>query len=219
MGQKFKGLIFDLDGVIVNTAKYHFLAWKQIADELNIVFTERDNERLKGVSRVESFEKILEIGSKILNGKDKEYYCRKKNNIYVNYINSLDENEILPGAKEFLIDSREKGYLLAIGSASKNALRILEQLNIINLFDAIIDGTKVTKAKPDPEVFVKGAQALGVAPDRCIVFEDSFAGIEAAQNAGMTGIGIGDRENLPKAVFCLSGFEKITIEELIKRLE
>ena len=213
-----KGLLFDLDGVIVDTAKYHFLAWKKLADELQIPFDEKDNERLKGVSRMASFEIILSLGNRSMTEDEKEACCKKKNDIYVDYIQKLEQNEILPGVKEFILDAKENGYKIALGSASKNAPLILDRLDIQNLFDEVIDGTKVSKAKPDPEVFLKGAEALQIAPENCIVFEDSTAGIEAAHNGQMKTVGIGKKENLLEADIVIPGFTGIKIELLDKVL-
>ncbi len=213
-----KGLLFDLDGVIVDTAKYHYLAWKELADKLNLPFTEKDNERLKGVSRMKSFEIILEIGGLELSGEEKEKYCTVKNEIYLEYIHQLKQEEVLPGVNEFLTDAREKGYRIALGSASKNAGVILSRLNLTEAFDAVIDGTKVKSAKPDPEVFLLGAKELGLKKEACIVFEDARAGVEAAHNGGMKAVGIGTRENLPNADICIPGLFNIKINELVKQL-
>ncbi len=210
-----KGLIFDLDGVIVDTAKYHFLAWQDLAKELDIEFTIEDNERLKGVSRVRSFQIILEIGEVEMPETEQEIYCTKKNQKYVEYIQTLTKDDCLPGAYEFIADAREKGYKIALGSASKNARFILNKLELTELFDTIADGTTVTKAKPDPEVFIQGARGMALDYKDCIVFEDSFAGIDAAHAAGMIAVGIGDPEQLPKADVCYPGFEGLTIESLM----
>ncbi len=214
-----KGLIFDLDGVIVDTAKYHYLAWKALADELNIVFTEMDNERLKGVSRMKSLEIILEIGNKRMSEEQKEKYCNKKNEAYLEYIYQLREDEVLPGVKDFLQEARRKGYKIALGSASKNANLILSKLNLLSFFHAVIDGTKVEKAKPDPEVFLLGAEQLGVSEKSCIVFEDAKAGVEAAHNGGMKAVGIGTPENLPNADICIPGLNHITIDEILDNID
>ena len=214
-----KGLLFDLDGVIVDTAKYHYLAWKEIAEELGIEFTKKDNELLKGVSRVRSFEIILEVGHKTMEKAQQEFYCEKKNNVYLEYIKKLTADEILPGVSKFLTDAREKGYKIALGSASKNAPLILNNLGLTPLFDALIDGTKVSKAKPDPEVFALGAKELGLANEECIVFEDAAAGIEAAHNAGMYGVGIGTPEALPEADMHMPGFDGVTIEQILETLK
>lgn len=214
-----KGLLFDLDGVIVDTAKYHYLAWKEIAKELGIDFTEEDNERLKGVSRIRSFEIILEIGGKTMTQEEIEEWCTKKNDVYLTYIKKLEEDEILPGVRTFLEDVKKKGYKISLGSASKNSNLILERLGLLDVFDEIIDGTKTTKAKPDPEVFVLGAKALGFACEDCIVFEDAVAGIEAAHSGGMQAVGIGSKERLPEADFNIPGFLGVTIEEIEEALK
>ena len=200
-----KGLLFDLDGVIVDTARYHYLAWKELAQELGIPFTREDNERLKGVSRNRSFEIILEIGNRQMEEAQKEYYCTRKNGIYLEYLQTLSEKDILPGVQEFLEAARAKGYRTALGSASKNAVFILEKLNLSESFDAV---------KPDPEVFLNGAAALGLAGCDCIVFEDAAAGIKAAHAGGMRAVGIGKPEILSEADYVIRGFEKITIEEI-----
>lgn len=198
--KEVKGTIFDLDGVIVDTAKYHYLAWKRLAnEELGFDFTEEQNEMLKGVSRVRSLEILLELSGQTRTKEEQEALCAKKNDWYVDSIKTIDESEILKGAKDYLIQLRSKGVLISLGSASKNAVPILEGLGIIGLFDAIIDGNKVSKAKPDPEVFLKGAEALGLDPKDCVVFEDSAAGIEAAKAGGMYAVGIGTPEALPLA--------------------
>ncbi len=197
--RKYDACLFDLDGVLVDTAKYHFLAWKRLADELNIPFDEEDNERLKGVSRMASLEIILSLGDVSLTEKEKVELATKKNEWYRAYILKMDPSEILPGALELLEDLRERGIKLALGSASKNAPTILEVTGLAPYFDAVVDGNSVSKAKPDPEVFLIGARSLGVEPVRCVVFEDAIAGIEAAKNAGMLAIGVGDPETLTEA--------------------
>lgn len=209
-----KGLLFDLDGVLVDTAKYHFLAWKKIADELGIEFTEKDNERLKGVSRDRSFSIILEIGGCALPQEERADYCSRKNSFYLDYIMEITGDEILPGAREFLEDVKRKGYKIALGSASKNSKVILDRLQLTDLFDAIVDGTNVHTAKPDPEVFLKGAKDLHLSNGECIVFEDAEAGIEAAHRGGMLAVGIGSRDLLTEADINIPGFAGITIEEI-----
>ena len=218
MSKAWKGLLFDLDGVLVDTAKYHYLAWKQLANRLGIDFTERDNERLKGVSRMASFEIILEIGGKTMSEAEKEACCAEKNDIYVQYIRQLREDELFPGVREFLTDARAKGYRTALGSASKNSMMILERLKIVDLFDAIVDGTKVSRAKPDPEVFLAGAKELGLLPEECIVFEDAVAGVEAAHRGGMAAVGIGTREALPAADIVVPGLGGLNVMEITERL-
>ncbi|HVW98438.1 MAG TPA: beta-phosphoglucomutase [Mucilaginibacter sp.] len=209
-----KACIFDLDGVIVDTAVYHYKAWKRLANELGFDFTEHDNEQLKGVSRVRSLEIILEIGGITKTPAEREELASRKNNWYVEMINQMTPAEILPGAKEFLESCRSAGIKTALGSASKNSTTILNKIDLADLFDVIIDGNHVSKAKPDPEVFLKGAEALGVSPSACIVFEDAIAGVEAAINGGMKVVGIGSPEVLNRANIVVSGLDKINLEML-----
>ncbi len=209
-----KACLFDLDGVIVDTAKYHYLAWKRLATELGFEFTEEDNERLKGVSRMESLEILLDIGGVSFDKDTKEAFAAKKNTWYVEYISKMDSSEILPGVLNFLNELKEKGIKISLGSVSKNAMTILSNVGIVEYFDAVIDGTKITHAKPDPEVFLKGAEEVGVEPMYCVVFEDAQAGIEAAINAGMYSIGVGSPEILSRANFVISDFEEMTVDKL-----
>jgi beta-phosphoglucomutase len=204
--------IFDLDGVIVDTAKYHFLAWKRLADSLGINFTEEDNERLKGVSRMASLEIILEIGKLKPDDRLKLEYATLKNNWYVEYISKMTPAEILPGCVRFIEEVRNANIRTAIGSASKNTPMILERVGIKDLFDAVADGNNITKAKPDPEVFLKAAEMVGVKPENCVVFEDAQAGVQAAINAGMLCIGIGSPDILTKANFVVPGLYEMTLE-------
>lgn len=211
--------IFDLDGVIVDTAKYHFLAWKNLAEELNINFTEKDNERLKGVSRVRSLEIILELGNKTLPKEDFDNYLVQKNEEYLEYIDKMDESEILPDVLKTLKFLKEKGCPIVLGSASKNARRILKQVHLMDYFEAVVDGNDVSKAKPDPEVFVIGAQKVGVKNKSCVVFEDSVAGIQASNTAGMMSIGIGSKAVLGEADYVFADFTEMSdgfLNKLIK---
>jgi beta-phosphoglucomutase len=210
-----KGLLFDLDGVIVDTAKYHYLAWKKIANGLHAPFTLMDNERLKGVSRARSLEIILEIANLGLPEQMQTELCEQKNRLYLEMINELTADDILAGAGEFLRDAREQGYQLALGSASKNAEFILNKLGLTDSFDIIIDGTTVSKAKPDPEVFQRGARELGLNNGECLVFEDSIAGVEAAHRGGMKAVGIGSRALLPAADLHIPGFQQISIGHIV----
>jgi beta-phosphoglucomutase len=196
---KIKACLFDLDGVVVDTAKYHYLAWSRLAKSLGFDFTEKDNERLKGVSRMRSLEILLSIGKVNPSEEEKLKMAQEKNNWYVEYISKLDESEILPGVKDFLIELRQNGIKIALGSASKNSMMILNNLNLTSYFDAIVDGNKVSKAKPDPEVFLLGASELEVQPSQCVVFEDAQAGIDAAKAANMKVIGIGQKDVLLNA--------------------
>ena len=211
---KIKACLFDLDGVVVDTAKYHYLAWKKIADDLGFDFSEFDNECLKGVSRMESLDILLEIGKIKVDLRTKEELADTKNSLYVSYIQKMTPEEILPGVIKFLDELHTSGILIALGSASKNALSILDKINITHKFDAVIDGNKVSKAKPDPEVFLKGAAELGIDPQYCLVFEDAQAGIDAARNGGMHIIGIGQPENLKNAEYVIPGFEKMNLDQL-----
>ncbi|MFN3328564.1 MAG: beta-phosphoglucomutase [Fervidobacterium pennivorans] len=209
---KPKACIFDLDGVIVDTAKYHYLAWKRLAKELGFEFTEKDNERLKGVSRMESLEILLSVGGiKIDDENVKLQLAEKKNKWYVEYINQMTKDEILPGVIEFLELLKSAGIKVAIGSASKNTITILERIGLKDFFDVIIDGTKISKAKPDPEVFLKAAEELGVRPEECCVFEDAVAGIQAAKSAGMKVIGVGDPTILKDADKVIQSFQGQTL--------
>lgn len=215
-----KAFIFDLDGVIVDTAKYHFLAWQKIADELNIDFTLEHNELLKGVSRVRSLDIILELGKVTSSQEDKNKWLVQKNEEYLSYLVDMDQSELLPGVMTVLQFLKDKKQPIALGSASKNARPILEKTGIISYFDAIVDGNDVTNAKPDPEVFLIAAQQLGITPENSIVFEDSVAGVQAANIAKMTSIGIGDKKNLHEAQFIFDDFTQIEtsfLENLISK--
>lgn len=204
-----RGAIFDLDGVIVDTAKYHYLAWSSLAERLGFEFTAADNERLKGVSRVESLKILLEIGGVEAGEAERLKMAEEKNKEYVEYISRLEPAEILPGAKEYLQQLRQQGVKIALGSASKNAAFILDRLGIAELFDAVIDGTKVSKAKPDPEVFLAASEALGLAPADCVVFEDAAAGVEAGKAAGCRVVGIGSSEVLFAADRVIWGLDEL----------
>jgi len=211
---KIRACIFDLDGVIVDTAKYHFIAWKQLADELGFVFTHEHNELLKGVSRMQSLEILLKIGNIQLNEQEKQFYADQKNERYVGYVMKMTPDEILPGVVAFLNQLKTENIKIALGSASKNAPVILEQTGIAHLFDAVIDGNQVSNAKPDPEVFLMGAKKLNVAPLDCVVFEDAMAGIEAAKAGSMMCVGVGDPEILEMADLVISGFTDFTVKQL-----
>lgn len=204
-----KGAIFDLDGVIVDTAKYHYLAWASLADELGFKFTEEDNERLKGVSRMRSLDILLEVGGLEFEEAERQAMAEKKNRLYVEYISRLEESELLPGVKEYLTGLRSRGIGIALGSASKNAEFILNKLNITDLFDAVVDGNKVSLAKPDPEVFLIAAQEIGLQPDGCVVFEDAEAGVQAGKAAGMKVVGIGKPEVLKEADLVVKGLYEL----------
>ncbi len=215
-----KACLFDLDGVLVDTAKYHYLAWKRLAEELGFYFSVQNNERLKGVSRMASLDILLEVGKiNNLGDRTKLAMADKKNQWYLEYISKMTPDEILPGVIDFLQQLKTQGIKIALGSASKNAGIILERVNITSFFDAIIDGNKVSNAKPDPEVFLLGAKTLQLNPEQCVVFEDAAAGIEAARRAGMKNVGVGDPAILHKANLIIPGFENLQWLNLCERLE
>lgn len=212
-----KAFIFDLDGVIVDTAKYHFLAWKKIANQLGINFTEEHNELLKGVSRIRSLDIILELGKKEATQEEKNMWLKQKNEDYLSQLVDMDDREILPGVFEVLKFLKDNNQPIALGSASKNARPILEKTGILSYFDAIVDGNDVTNAKPDPEVFLIAAKLLNVKPENAVVFEDSVAGIQAANIANMISIGIGDKTILHEAKYVFQDFTVIS-EQFLKEL-
>jgi|WetSurMetagenome_2_1015567.scaffolds.fasta_scaffold01132_7 beta-phosphoglucomutase len=207
--------IFDLDGVIVDTARYHFLAWKKLADQLGVHFTEEDNERLKGVSRMASLNIILELGDIKTDEISKVRYATLKNNWYVDFINKMTPGELLPGSIDFIMELKKAKIRVAIGSASKNTPLILMRVGILQLFDAVADGNNVSKAKPNPDVFLKAAEMVNIKPQNCVVFEDAIAGVQAALNAGMMCIGIGSPKILTEAHFVVSGLKDMNLEKLL----
>ncbi|RYJ53570.1 beta-phosphoglucomutase [Flavobacterium petrolei] len=214
-----KAFIFDLDGVIVDTAKYHYLAWQKIAAELNIEFTHEHNELLKGVSRVRSLDIILELGKVTASQEDKDRWLVQKNEDYLSYLVDMDASEILPGVFEILKFLKENNQPIALGSASKNARPILEKTGLLSYFEAVVDGNDVTNAKPDPEVFLMAAKLLNITPENSIVFEDSVAGVQAANIGRMTSIGIGEASTLHEAKYIFKDFSEIEtsfIANLIK---
>lgn len=208
---KYKAIIFDLDGVICHTDKYHYQAWKAVADKLGIYFDEVINNRLRGVSRMESFEIILERYDAEMNEEDKIRYAREKNEIYKELLKNMTPEDLSLEVKDTLDALRSAGAVLAIGSSSKNARFILERLGLGDYFDAISDGNNITNSKPDPEVFVKAAQYVGQEPKDCLVVEDAKAGLEAAIAGGMDCAAIGD------AVKCgLGTYNLDTFADLLK---
>ncbi len=217
---KGTGFIFDLDGVIVDTAKYHYLAWRNLAEELGFEFTHEQNELFKGVSRKRCLEILLEMGNIQATQEQFDRWMIEKNEDYLKYIENMDASEILPDVPKVLEYLKGNEFPIALGSASKNAGPILEKVKLTSFFDSIVDGNSVTKAKPDPEVFLIAAKNLKVKPENCVVFEDAVAGIEAANAAGMVSIGIGDAKILSEADYNFKDFTEIEIdflEVLIKR--
>lgn len=214
MNIKYKAGIFDLDGVIVDTAKYHYIAWKNLAHELGFEFSKTKNQLLKGVSRERSLEILLSIGGIEADDETKIRMAKQKNDEYVRLIKQLDRSEMLPKVESFLRSLRNYGIKTVLGSASKNAPLILQRLDIEKLFDAVIDGNKVSKAKPDPEVFLKAAKEVGIDPVNCVVFEDAEAGLQAAKLAGMYAVGIGKPDQLPSADIVFPGLYGVDIKKM-----
>jgi len=200
---RYENIIFDLDGVLVSTDEYHYQAWKKIADEEGIYFDRAINNRLRGVSRMESLEIILERAHKTYTQAEKEALAQRKNDYYKELLGNLTASDTLQGVRETLIDLRQKDVHIAVGSSSKNTMRILKQVGLENAFDAIADGTEITHSKPDPEVFLLAAQKLGAKPENCLVVEDAPAGVQAGVNAGMQVAGIGEAAKVPQVAFTL----------------
>ena len=206
--------IFDLDGVIVDTATYHYKAWKRLANLLGFDFTHEQNEQLKGISRMDSLDLVLGWGNTQKSDSEKLQLAQQKNAWYLEFIGQMKADEILPGVRQFIEELKAAGIRIALGSASKNSAEILERTGISDFFDVIVDGNSVTRSKPDPEVFSRGAELLGLAPESCVVIEDAAAGIEAAHRAGMKVIGIGDAQVLKNADLVLPDTQKLSIQEL-----
>ncbi len=211
----YRCAIFDLDGVLVDTAKYHYLAWKELADQLGFGFSPEQNERLKGVSRMTSLKILLEIGGmqNCFSDGEKQQMAARKNTRYVEYISKMDSSELLNGALELLQILKRRSVKIVLGSASKNSPLILKNVGITSFFDIIIDGNSVTNAKPDSEVFTLGANRLDIPYADCLVFEDSEAGLQAAKNAGMFAVGIGDRKNLPFADVVYKNLKQFEVDK------
>jgi beta-phosphoglucomutase len=203
--------IFDMDGVIVDSAKYHFQAWRQLAIDLSIDFTEEDNEALKGLSRVDSLEHILNKGDLHLDNDTKVALMNRKNERYLELISAMSPDEILPGVRTFMVELKAAGIKIGLGSSSQNAIRILDAIQLTEFFDAIIDGNRVTYSKPDPEVFIIGAKEMGVQPEATVVFEDALAGIEAAHRGNFKVIGVGDPKILATAQAVIPGFANFNL--------
>jgi len=209
-----KGYIFDLDGVIVDTAMYHYNAWRKLANTLGFDITEAQNENLKGVSRTESLKYILNLGGVNIPEKEKVKMAAIKNTWYVDSISNMNKSELLPGSETLIKEIKSLGLMLSLGSASKNSIRILKATGLIDYFDAIIDGNKTTESKPHPQVFLLGAEALNLKPEECIVFEDSINGIKAANAGGFISIGVGDKDILNEANFVIPSLKDVTVSSL-----
>jgi beta-phosphoglucomutase len=210
-----KACIFDLDGVIIDTAHYHFLAWKRLANELGTDLTLVENERLKGVSRMRSLDIVLEIGGLTRTGKEKEELATKKNTWFVDYIKGIKPSEMYPGVKELIQQIRARNIKVALASSSKNADMVIQLLDIEKEFDVVINGNMIVLTKPEPEIFLLAAKKLGIDPAYCLVFEDAEAGVEAAIRAGMKCVGVGSAEQLGKATIIV----KHTADFVLKNLD
>lgn len=216
--EQIKGCIFNLDGVIVDTAKHHYTAWRRLANQLGFDFSPAQHEELRGLSRIASLEKILEWGHVYMTEAEKLHWSDVKNNWYVELISSLKPADVLPGALLFLRQAREAGLKMALSSASKSARSVLRSTHLEPYFDIIIDGYSIRKVKPDPESFLLASQALGLQPAECVVFEDAALGVWAGVAGGFNVVGIGNREYLPQAHVVVSGFENLTLNELFANL-
>ena len=206
-----KAVIFDLDGVLVSTDFLHYSAWKRLADEEGIVgFCEEDAIRQRGVSRMDSLEILLEKSQKDYTKSQKEELADRKNGYYVDSLSQVDENSILSGVTEFISALKEKGMLLGVGSASKNAPLILEKTDLLKFMDAVVCGLEVTRSKPDPQVFLMAAEKLGVTPENCLVIEDADVGVEAAKSGGMYALAVGAAKNNPAADFSAQSLQDFT---------
>ena len=213
-----RACIFDLDGVIVDTARYHFLAWRRLANELGFDFGEEKNEALKGVGRMESLEKILAWGGLEKTEAEKKELTELKNGWYQEFVSKMKPDEILEGVTPFLAELDEKGIRKAVGSSSRNAQLVIRQIELEDTFEVVIDGNKLTRSKPDPQVFQLAAEAMALPPDECIVFEDAASGVEAALNGGFFAVGVGKPQHLGEAHLVIPGFAGLTYEEVLKEL-
>ncbi|WP_239454050.1 beta-phosphoglucomutase [Bacillus suaedaesalsae] len=212
-----KAFIFDLDGVITDTAEYHYLAWKALAEEIGITFDREFNEKLKGVGRMDSLERILELGKTQHDFTlgEKEQLATKKNDHYKQLITNITHEDILPGIEELLKEIKKNGYLLGLASASKNAPEVLRSLGLYEQFDCIADAAAVEKSKPAPDIFLLAASMLKVEPSQCIGIEDAESGIEAIHSAGMFAVGVGDEESLKSADYYVSNTTELSLENIL----
>lgn len=214
-----KGFVFDLDGVITDTAKYHFIAWKNLADSIGITIDLKFNEQLKGISRMDSLDRILAYGGKenTYSETEKQTLAQKKNDEYVALLQDLTPADLLPGVKDFLTEAKERKIPCSIASASKNAPFILKKLAVIDQFDAIVDPSTLSKGKPDPEIFVRAAEAIGITPEEAVGFEDAQAGIDGIKACGMYAVGVICGEDLANADLIVEKLSDIAIDELIQK--
>ena len=213
---KIEAALFDLDGVVVFTDKYHYLAWKELSDENGWSFSEEINHGCRGVPRMESLEVILRHNKVELTPAQKTIFADRKNRRYVELLQTINQDDIYPGVVAFLQNLRSKGLKIGLCSSSRNAKLVLENLDLAQWFDAVVTGDEIAKAKPDPEIFLTGACRLGVDPSACVVFEDAPAGIDAALAAGMKCIGVGSPELLTNAPATITDYGEIHLEALIQ---
>lgn len=206
--------LFDLDGVIVDTAQFHYIAWREMAQELGFDLSKEENERLKGISRMESLEIVLSIGGVELSEEEKVKRATVKNARYLELCMQMTPDDALPGVRDFLDELKSHGIRTGLGSASKNATVILERIDMLHYFDTIVDGNRITKGKPDPQVFLMGATDLATSPEHCVVFEDAVAGVQSAKAAGMLAVGIGEKSVLSEADIVIPGFSEFGLPAL-----
>lgn len=209
------GFIFDLDGVIVSTDEQHYLAWRELARQENISYSKEINLLQRGVSRMESLEVMLKNSDKVYSEAQKREMAERKNCLYVNFIKGVKPSDLLEGVLCFLNSAKERGISCAIGSSSRNAMTILKAVKLDNFFDAVVDGTKIKKSKPDPEVFLLAANLLGLQPGECVVFEDAYAGIEAAHSAGMKTVALGAARDNEKADIRIESLSLTTVDQIL----
>jgi beta-phosphoglucomutase len=218
MAKKLEAVIFDLDGVITDTAEFHYLAWKQLGEEVGVPFTREFNEELKGVSRMDSLEKILGLGNKQNNftAEEKDTLAAKKNEHYVSLIQNISQNDILPKIENLIADIREHGLKLGLASVSKNALAVMTSLGLKDQFDVIVDAATIKKGKPDPEIFLTAAKLLNVDPTACVGIEDAAAGVDSIKGAGMFAVGVGSEQSLSKADVVYPSTAELNLEKIIE---
>ncbi len=219
LSEKMKGFVFNLDGVIVDTAKYHYIAWRRLADEMGVDFPPEQHEHLRSLSRMESLEKILEWGGLYMTEAEKLHWADVKNNWYQGLIANMTPEEVLPGVVPFLDEVRNSGGRTALSSASRNAWAVLKSTRLESYFDVILDGSAARKAKPHPECFLLAAAALHLAPSECIVFDDAVLGVQAARIGGFHIVGIGKPEHLPDAEFVIPGFADCHLPDILEAVE
>jgi beta-phosphoglucomutase len=218
MSKPLQAFIFDLDGVITDTAEYHYLAWRALGEELGIPFTREFNEELKGVSRMDSLEKILALGSREndFSLTEKKALATKKNEHYVRLIANISPDDILPGIKDLITEIKAKGYRLGLASVSKNAFTVMDSLGLKGEFDIIVDAATIAKGKPNPEIFLTAAKLLNVDPSACIGIEDAAAGVDSIKDAGMFAVGVGSETSLAKADIIYSSTEQLSLLNIMK---